>query len=129
MPTNSNPYGRNGSDRQQPGAMTLGKRGRLGRGAVSLSLFVVGPILHYDANVLTQRDLVLWPVVDCCPIGGNRRGVIVQAGAGCLATLSPARHPRRRCERQSASDSTRPRPTDIYTPVASRQVSYGNQTS
>src|SRR5262245_37128721 len=33
MPTNSNPYSRNRSDRQQPGAITLGKRGRLGRGA------------------------------------------------------------------------------------------------
>jgi hypothetical protein len=33
MPTNSNPYSRNRSDRQQPGALTLGKRGRLGRGA------------------------------------------------------------------------------------------------
>src|SRR5262249_23534200 len=31
--TNSNPYSRNRSDRQQPGAITLGKRGRLGRGA------------------------------------------------------------------------------------------------
>jgi hypothetical protein len=26
-------------------------------------------------------------------------------------------------------DSTRPRPIDTYAPVASRQVSYGNQTS
>ena len=33
MPTNSNPYSRSRSDRQQPGAITLGKRGRLGRGA------------------------------------------------------------------------------------------------
>src|SRR5262245_7070288 len=31
MPTNSNPYSRNRSDRQQSGAITLGKRGRLGR--------------------------------------------------------------------------------------------------
>src|SRR5258708_35817033 len=37
MPTNSNPYSRNRSDRQQPGAITLGKRGRLGRGAQVLS--------------------------------------------------------------------------------------------
>jgi hypothetical protein len=33
MPTNSNPYSRDRSDRPQPGALTLGKRGRLGRGA------------------------------------------------------------------------------------------------
>src|SRR5262245_27587713 len=33
MPTNSNPYSRNRSDRQQPGAIRLRKRGALGRGA------------------------------------------------------------------------------------------------
>src|SRR5215471_14648911 len=30
MPTNSNPYGRNRSDRQQPGAITLGNADALG---------------------------------------------------------------------------------------------------
>src|SRR5262249_26588117 len=46
MPTNSNPYSRNRSDRQQPGAITLGKRGRLGRGA---QVLLIAPAAEVSA--------------------------------------------------------------------------------
>jgi hypothetical protein len=38
------------------------------------------PALQHYPCVLTQRDFILGPALDCRPIRSNRRGVILEAG-------------------------------------------------
>src|SRR5260370_37825803 len=56
LPTNWNPYGRNRSDRQQPGAITLGKRGRLGRGAQVLPMAPAAEVIGAARPGTTFRN-------------------------------------------------------------------------
>src|SRR5262249_48876989 len=71
MPTNSNPYSRNRGDRQQPGAITLGKRGRVGR-AEAQALKPSAGIPPFQA----VRELVRRVQSDCAvEIDGNAYSV------------------------------------------------------
>src|SRR6516164_335044 len=61
-PTNWNLYGRNRSDRQQPGAITLGKRGRLRRGP----RYNICPTTSIAAGMVAADEKISFPVGAGC---------------------------------------------------------------